>query len=56
MMRSLKELNTTSSFDFTLKSITNPYQVLTLKLFRNPENTQTMFISTPSFKMPLNIC
>ena len=56
MMRSLKELNIITSFDFTLKSVTNPYQVLTLKLFRNPENTQTMFISTPSFKMPLNMC
>ena len=56
MMRSLKELDTISSFDFTLKSVTNPYQVLILKFFRNPENSQTMFISTPSFKMPLNIC
>ena len=44
------------SFDFTLKSVTNPFQSITLNLHRNVNNNNSMFISCPSFSHILNKC
>lgn len=49
MIRSIRQFNHTSSFNFTLKSTINPFQTLTLKLIKNDNNPQSMFITTPSF-------
>ena len=49
MVRSLIQFKMTDSFDFTLKSITNQHQKLTLKLIKNHCHTNSMFITCPSF-------
>jgi len=49
MIRSIKQFNNETSFNFTLKSTINSFQTLTLKLIKNDNNPQSMFITTPSF-------
>ena len=54
MMRSLLQFKITDTFEFTLKSITNFHQKLTLKLIKNQSDTNSMFISCPSFTTKLD--
>lgn len=54
MMNCLHFLKKDNSFKFTLKSVTNPFQQLTLKLFENKMDCRSMYISTPSFKQILH--
>lgn len=56
MMKCLNHLKDNNSFDFTLKSVTNPFQSITLNLHRNVNNNNSMFISCPSFSHILNKC
>tara|TARA_B100001063_G_scaffold246715_1_gene287162 strand:+ start:2960 stop:3466 length:507 start_codon:yes stop_codon:yes gene_type:complete len=56
MMRCIKQLYNDFSFMFTLKSMVNPYQSLTLKFIRNDDNPQTMFICCPEFQNKLDYC
>lgn len=54
MMRSLGQFKVIDTFDFTLKSMTNFHQKLTLKLIKNQSDTNSMFISCPSFTTKLD--
>ena len=54
MMRCIKQLHNEFSFMFTLKTMVNPYQRLTLKFVRNDNNPQSMFICWPEFQNKLD--
>ena len=54
MMRSLVQFKVTDTFEFTLKSMTNFHQKLILKLIKNQSDTNSMFISCPSFTSKLD--
>ena len=55
MMKCLNHLKYKNSFEFTLKSISNPFQSVTLKLNQNTNN-DSMFITCPSFSQDLSKC
>ena len=53
MIKCLTHLTYKDSFSFTLKSISNPFQSVTLKLNQNTNNN-SMFITCPSFNQVLS--
>ena len=46
-----KEKN--DSFEFTVRAANNPWSMLTVKIIKNPNNTESILMCLPSFEMPL---
>lgn len=49
--RAHKEKNDT--FEFTVRATNNPWSMLTVKIIKNQNNTESILMCLPSFEMPL---